>query len=188
MQRSLKAGLLLLFMSLFIWNCSSGITPAEVDKKLKAVNDKNGKFQQMAVKKIGALEKDVATLKKNQGKLSKQIPVIVKQIKILKQAIDAGGSGVSPDIQAQLDSLIINLEAMEAELALVKEMGPVVNSKPEVKAPPVLIKGSDQERIYRQYGDPIERYLVDDKNQVWLYDNGVAVFDMNGRIVSIEFK
>jgi seryl-tRNA synthetase len=188
MQRSLKAGLLLLFMSLFIWNCSSGITPAEVDKKLKAVNDKNGKFQQMAVKKIGALEKDVATLKKNQGKLSKQIPVIVKQIKVLKQAIDAGGSGVSPDIQAQLDSLIINLEAMEAELALVKEMGPVVNSKPEVKAPPVLIKGSDQERIYRQYGDPIERYLVDDKNQVWLYDNGVAVFDMNGRIVSIEFK
>jgi hypothetical protein len=55
-------------------------------------------------------------------------------------------------------------------------------------APPILIKGSDQERIYRQYGDPIERYIVDETNQVWLYDNGVAVFDMNGRIVSIEFK
>lgn len=188
MQRSLKTSLILLVMSAAIWNCSSGMSSAEVDKKLKTINDRNGKFQQLAVKKISALEKDVATLKKNQGKLGKQIPVIVKQIKILKRAIDSGGNGVSPDIQLQLDSLMTNLELMEAELAVVKEMGPAVGSTPEHKAPPVLIKGSDQERIYRQYGDPIERYLVDDKNQVWLYDNGVAVFDMNGRIVSIEFK
>jgi len=188
MLRPLKTSFILVLMSLFIWNCSSGVTSAEVDKKLKTVNDKNAKFQQLVVKKIGALEKEVASLKKNQGKLGKQIPVIVKQIKILKKAIDAGGDGVSPDVQAQLDSLITNLEAMEAELALVKEMGPVSTPVVESNTRPMLIKGSDQERIYRQYGNPIERYLVDDKNQVWLYDNGVAVFDMNGRIVSIEFK
>lgn len=175
-------------LALLLWSCSSGVTSAEVDSKLKAVNDKNGKFQQMAVKKIGALEKEVGTLKKNQAKLGKQIPVIVKQIKVLKRAIDAGGSGVSPEMQAQLDSLVSNLEAMELELAQVKVMPPVQTMDFSQKAPPVLIKGSEQERIYRQYGEPIERYLVDDKNQVWLYDNGVAVFDMNGRIVSIEFK
>ena len=196
MPRPIKIIFQLSLISLFIWNCSSGITTAEVnktvntivDKKLKAANSKNAKFQQMAVKKIGTLEKEVAKLKKNQAKLGKQIPVIVKQIKILKKAIDASGGGVSPEMQAQLDSLITNLEAMELELALVKEMGPAPGISPDVKAPPMLIKGSDQERIYRQYGDPIERYIVDDKNQVWLYDNGVAVFDMNGRIVSIEFE
>ena len=188
MHRPLKSIFLISMLSLFIWNCSSGVTSAEVDKKLKAASDKNVKFQQMAVKKIGDLEKEVAALKKDQTKLGKQIPVIVKQIKILKTAVDAGGKGVSPDIQLQLDSLVFNLEAMERELAQVKIMAPTVMPTVEQKAPPVLIKGSDQERIYRQYGEPIERYLVDDKNQVWLYDNGVAVFDMNGRIVSIEFK
>lgn len=180
--------LVLSLTSLFVWNCSSGMTQADVDKRIKAANGKNAKFQQMAAKKIGDLEKEVAKLKKNQTKLGKQIPVIVKQIKVLKKAVDAGGNGVSPDVQAQLDSLIINLEVMEAELALVKVQGPAVKTNTGSSAPPVLIKGSDQERIYRQYGDPIERYLVDDKNQVWLYDNGVAVFDMNGRIVSLEFK
>ncbi len=191
MIRSLKIIVALSITSLLLWNCSSGITSAELDKKLKALNDKNVKFQQMAVKKIGALEKEVAKLKKNQGKLGKQIPVIVKQIKILKRAIAESGKGVSPEMEAQLDSLVSSLEAMEQELALVKELGPAaipVALEPEEKAPPILIKGSDQERIYRQYGEPIERYIVDDTNQVWLYDNGVAVFDMNGRIVSIEFK
>ena len=94
-------------------------------------------------------------------------------------------------MEAQLDSIVLNLENMEQELALVKERGPVAamdNTSSGSNEPPILIKGSDQERIYRQYGDPIERYIVDDKNQVWLYDNGVAVFDMNGRVVSIEFK
>lgn len=190
MKRSLGIVILFALMSLLMLSCSSGISSADVDKqvdkKLKALEAKNGKFQQMAIKKIGTLEKEVATLKKNQGKLGKQIPVIVKQIKTLKKAVAASGKGVSPAMEAQLDSIVSNLEAMELELALVKERGPVEGS--DVEAPPVLIKGSDQERIYRQYGDPIERYIVDDTNQVWLYDNGVAVFDMNGRIISIEFK
>ena len=188
-MRSLKTPIVLLMISVFVWNCSSNAANTEVDQKLKTLFDKNEKFQQMAIKKITSMEKDIATLKKNQGKLGKQIPVIVKQIKILKQAIDAGGDSNSPAMQAQLDSILTNLEAMELELAQVKEMGPVVAmNTPAPNARPILIKGSDQERIYRQYGDPIERYIVDDKNQVWLYDNGVAVFDMNGRIVSIEFK
>jgi len=178
--------LTVLISLLLVWNCSSGVSSVEVDKKLKAASSKNVKFQKMAVKKIGALEKEVKTLKKNQGKLGKQIPVIVKQIKILKRAVAAGGQGISPAMEAQLDSITSSLEAMEAELAQVKDLAPA--STPAASEPPVLIKGSDQERIYRQYGDPLERYLVDDKNQVWLYDNGVAVFDMNGRIVSIEFK
>ncbi len=173
-------------MSLFVWNCSSNTVNTEVDQKLKRLFDQNEKFQKMAIKKIKTLEKDVATLKKNQGKLGKQIPVIVKQIKILKRAVAASGKGMPPGMEAQLDSIMTNLETMEQELALVKTMGPGNDSGEQ--APPILIKGSDQERIYRQYGDPIERYIVDDKNQVWLYDNGVAVFDMNGRIVSIEFK
>ena len=188
-MRSLKTLLLLLMVSLFIWNCSSNAANTEEDQKLKTLFDKNEKFQQMAIKKITSIEKDIATLKKNQGKLGKQIPILVNQIKILKKAVDAGGSNNSPAMQAQLDSILTNLEAMELELAQVKEMTPAGSmTNVEAKAPPVLIKGSDQERIYRQYGDPIERYIVDDKNQVWLYDNGVAVFDMNGRIVSIEFK
>ena len=190
MMRSPKIILALVLISLFVWNCSSNAANTEVDQKLKTLFDKNEKFQQMAIKKIQALEKDVATLKKNQSKLGKQIPVIVKQIKILKKAVDASGQGMPPGMVAQLDSIVLNLEAMEQELALVKEQGlPIVNDDSSNDAPPpILIKGSDQERIYRQYGDPIERYIVDDKNQVWLYDNGVAVFDMNGRIVSIEFK
>jgi urocanate hydratase len=189
MMRSLKIIIALVLISLFVLNCSSNAANTEVDQKLKTLFDKNEKFQQMAIKKIQTLEKDVATLKKNQTKLGKQIPVIVKQIKVLKKAIDAGGQGMPPGMVAQLDSIVLNLEAMEQELALVKEQGlPVVSDNSSKAAPPILIKGSDQERIYRQYGDPIERYIVDDKNQVWLYDNGVAVFDMNGRIVSIEFK
>ena len=188
-MRSPKIFLMLLLVSLFVWNCSSNAANTEVDQKLKTLFDKNEKFQGMAIKKIQALEKDVATLKKNQSKLGKQIPVIVKQIKILKKAVDAGGKGMPPGMVAQLDSIVMNLEAMEQELAMVKEQGvPVITEDSGKAAPPILIKGSDQERIYRQYGDPIERYIVDDKNQVWLYDNGVAVFDMNGRIVSIEFK
>ncbi|MCF7824148.1 MAG: hypothetical protein K9N35_08265 [Candidatus Marinimicrobia bacterium] len=189
MKRQLTGIVILAFMSLMIWNCSSPPPSTEVDKELKALFDKNERFQQVATKKIGTLEKDVATLKKNQAKLGKQIPVLVKQIKILKKAVDAGGNGVTPAMQAQLDSILTNLEAMELELALVKEMAPQTVLDPDKvdKAPPVLIKGSDQARIYRQYGEPIERYLVDN-NQVWLYDNGVAVFDMNGRIVSIEFE
>lgn len=189
-MKSLKILITLTMISMFVWNCSSNAANTEVDQKLKMLFDKNDKFQKMAISKIQALEKDVATLKKNQSKLGKQIPVIVKQIKILKKAIDEGGQSMPPGMVAQLDSLVLNLEAMEQELALVKTMGPAVitENTPTEKAPPILIKGSDQERIYRQYGDPIERYIVDDKNQVWLYDNGVAVFDMNGRIVSIEFK
>jgi len=188
-MRSPKIILALLLVSLFVWNCSSNAANTEVDQKLKTLFDKNEKFQGMAIKKIQALEKDVATLKKNQSKLGKQIPVIVKQIKILKKAVDAGGKGMPPGMIAQLDSIVLNLEAMEQELAMVKENGlPVAIDTGKNVAPPILIKGSDQERIYRQYGDPIERYIVDEKNQVWLYDNGVAVFDMNGRIVSIEFK
>lgn len=189
MMRSLKIVIMLAMISLFVWNCSSNAASTEVDQKLKTLFDKNEKFQAMAIKKIKTLEKDVATLKKNQGKLGKQIPVIVKQIKVLKRAVGASGKGMPPGMVAQLDSIVLNLEAMELELAQVKERGPIVSgSNGEGKAPPILIKGSDQERIYRQYGDPIERYIVDDKNQVWLYDNGVAVFDMNGRVVSIEFK
>lgn len=189
-MRSPKIVLILILVSLFTWNCSSNANNTEVDEKLKTLFDKNEKFQGMAIKKIKALEKDVATLKKNQSKLGKQIPVIVKQIKILKKAVDAGGKGMPPGMIAQLDSIVLNLEAMEKELAMVKEHGIITSNgnSGESNAPPILIKGSDQERIYRQYGDPIERYIVDDKNQVWLYDNGVAVFDMNGRIVSIEFK
>ena len=178
-------------ISLFVWSCSSNAANTEVDQKLKTLFDKNEKFQQMAIKKIKTLEKDVATLKKNQSKLGKQIPVIVKQIKVLKRAVSVAGKGMPPGMEAQLDSIVLNLENMEQELALVKERGPVAtidNSGSDSNEPPILIKGSDQERIYRQYGDPIERYIVDDKNQVWLYDNGVAVFDMNGRVVSIEFK
>ncbi len=189
-MRSLKLIITITMMSLFVWNCSSNAANTEVDQKLKTLFDKNDKFQKMAISKIQALEKDVATLKKNQSKLGKQIPVIVKQIKILKQAVDASGKGMPPGMIAQLDSIVLNLEAMEQELALVKEFGLTASpgNANDVQAPPILIKGSDQERIYRQYGDPIERYIVDDTNQVWLYDNGVAVFDMNGRIVSIEFK
>lgn len=180
--------MLLAMVSIFAWNCSSNAPDTQVDQKLKSLFDNNDKFQKMAVKKIQALEKDVATLKKNQSKLGKQIPVIVKQIKILKRAVAEGGKGVSPEMEAQLDSILISMEALELELAQVKVMGPAANlDAAEVKIPPILIKGSDQERIYRQYGEPLERYLVDN-NQVWLYDNGVAVFDMNGRIVSIEFK
>ncbi len=189
-MRTPKIILALVLISLFVWNCSSNAANTEVDQKLKTLFDKNEKFQAMAIKKIQTLEKDVATLKKNQSKLGKQIPVIVKQIKILKKAVDASGKGMPPGMVAQLDSIVLNLEAMEQELALVKEQGLPVASVDSSKdsQPPILIKGSDQERIYRQYGDPIERYIVDEKNQVWLYDNGVAVFDMNGRIVSIEFK
>ena len=80
-MRSLRIMMVLSTTALLMWNCSSGVTSAEVDKKLKAQNDKNVKFQQMAVKKIGALQKEVKSLKKNQSKLGKQIPVIVKQIK-----------------------------------------------------------------------------------------------------------
>ena len=178
---------ILLIAAAFLMSCAGSQDNTEVDQKLKTLFDKNEKFQQQAVKKITAQEKDVATLKKNQKKLGKQIPVIVKQIKVLKKAVDASGQGVTPEMEAQLDSIISNLEAMELELAMVKERGPA-NLPSNGDTPPVLIKGSDQERIYRQYGDPIERYIVDDINQVWLYDNGVAVFDMNGRIVSIEFK
>ena len=190
-MRSLKTILTLAMISLFIWNCSSNAANTEVDQKLKTLFDKNEKFQQMAIQKISKLEKDVATLKKNQSKLGKQIPTIVKQIKVLKRAVDASGKGMPPGMEAQLDSIITNLELMEQELAQVKVRAPAVanaNTTGGGDSPPILIKGSDQERIYRQYGDPIERYIVDDKNQVWLYDNGVAVFDMNGRIVSIEFK
>jgi len=188
MMKSLKTIVVLTMISMFVWNCSSNAANTEVDQKLKTLFDKNEKFQAMAIKKIKSLEKDVATLKKNQRKLGKQIPVIVKQIKILKRAVDASGKGMPPGMVAQLDSIVLNLEAMEQELALVKEYGlPTANDTDE-QVPPILIKGSDQERIYRQYGDPIERYIVDETNQVWLYDNGVAVFDMNGRIVSIEFK
>ncbi len=189
MMRSIKAILTISLISTLMWSCASGVSSAEVDKKLKSVNDKNAKFQKTAIKKIGDLEKEVSRLKKNQAKLGKQIPAIVKQIKVLKKAVAAGGQGMPPGMEAQMDSMLTNLEAIELELAQVKERGPVAGvGNIEGKAPPILIKGSDQERIYRQYGDPIERYIVDDKNQVWLYDNGVAVFDMNGRIVSIEFK
>ena len=189
-MRSPKIIIALVLISLFVWNCSSNTANTEVDQKLKTLFDKNENFQKMAISKIKALEKDVATLKKNQSKLGKQIPIIVKQIKVLKKAVDASGQGMPPGMVAQLDSIVLNLEAMEQELAMVKEQGiPVaIDNSSDVAPPPILIKGSDQERIYRQYGDPIERYIVDDKNQVWLYDNGVAVFDMNGRIVSIEFK
>jgi len=189
-MRSPKIFITLVLISLFVWNCSSNAANTEVDQKLKTLFDKNEKFQQMAIKKIQSLEKNVATLKKNQAKLGKQIPVLVKQIKILKRAVDSGGQGMPPGMVAQLDSIVLNLETMERELALVKEYGPTasIGNASTNQDPPILIKGSDQERIYRQYGDPIERYIVDDKNQVWLYDNGVAVFDMNGRIVSIEFK
>ena len=188
-MRSPKIIFALVLISLFMWNCSSNAANTEVDQKLKTLFDKNEKFQAMAIKKIKTLEKDVASLKKNQSKLGKQIPVIVKQIKILKKAVDASGKGMPPGMVAQLDSIVLNLEAMEQELAMVKEYGlPTANDDSVSDAPPILIKGSDQERIYRQYGDPIERYIVDETNQVWLYDNGVAVFDMNGRIVSIEFK
>ena len=191
-MKSLKILLTLAMISMFVWNCSSNAANTEVDQKLKTLFDKNDKFQKMAISKIKALEKDVATLKKNQGKLGKQIPVIVKQIKILKKAVNSSGKGMPPGMVAQLDSIVLNLEAMEQELAMVKEYGLSAaddngNGSNET-APPILIKGSDQERIYRQYGDPIERYIVDETNQVWLYDNGVAVFDMNGRIVSIEFR
>jgi len=178
-------------VSLFVWTCSSPPPSTEVDKELKALFNKNERFQQVAAKKISTLEKNVATLKKNQAKLGKQIPILVKQIKILKRAIDQGSGGVSPAMEAQLDSILTNLSLMEKELAQVKEMGPengLAEATEAPREPPVLIKGSDQERIYRQYGDPIERYLVDNNNQVWLYDNGVVVFDMNGRIVSKEFK
>jgi hypothetical protein len=189
MMKSLKILLTLAMISMFVWNCSSNAANTEVDQKLKTLFDKNDKFQKMAISKIKALEKDVATLKKNQRKLGKQIPVIVKQIKILKKAVNASGKGMPPGMIAQLDSIVLNLEAMEQELAMVKEYGLTTNGDNGGNdAPPILIKGSDQERIYRQYGDPIERYIVDETNQVWLYDNGVAVFDMNGRIVSIEFK
>ncbi len=189
-MKSLKILLTLTMISMFMWNCSSNAANTEVDQKLKTLFDKNDKFQKMAISKIKALEKDVATLKKNQSKLGKQIPVIVKQIKILKKAVNSSGKGMPPGMVAQLDSIVLNLEAMEQELALVKEHGIMTNGDNggNDTAPPILIKGSDQERIYRQYGDPIERYIVDETNQVWLYDNGVAVFDMNGRIVSIEFK
>ena len=182
---------LFLLASLFFWSCSSPPPSTEVDQELKALFERNERFQQVATKKITTLEKNVAALKKNQAKLGKQIPVLVKQIKILKKAIDQGSGGVSPAMEAQLDSILTNLAIMEKELAQVKEMGPSNSLAEEPAAPrepPVLIKGSDQERIYRQYGDPIERYLVDNNNQVWLYDNGVVVFDMNGRIVSKEFK
>jgi hypothetical protein len=189
MMKSLKILLTLTMISMFVWNCSSNTANTEVDQKLKTLFDKNDKFQKMAIAKIKVLEKDVATLKKNQRKLGKQIPVIVKQIKILKKAVNASGKGMPPGMIAQLDSIVLNLEAMEQELAMVKEYGLTTNGDNGGNdAPPILIKGSDQERIYRQYGDPIERYIVDETNQVWLYDNGVAVFDMNGRIVSIEFK
>jgi len=187
-MKSLKTIVVLTMISMFVWNCSSNAANMEVDQKLKTLFDKNEKFQAMAIKKIKVLEKDVATLKKNQRKLGKQIPVIVKQIKILKRAVDASGKGMPPGMVAQLDSIVLNLEAMEQELALVKEYGLQTANDTDEQAPPILIKGSDQERIYRQYGDPRERYIVDETNQVWLYDNGVAVFDMNGRIVSIEFK
>ncbi|MBT6012923.1 MAG: hypothetical protein HOG80_16255 [Candidatus Marinimicrobia bacterium] len=188
-MKSLKILLTLTMISMFVWNCSSNTANTEVDQKLKTLFDKNDKFQKMAIAKIKVLEKDVATLKKNQRKLGKQIPVIVKQIKILKKAVNASGKGMPPGMIAQLDSIVLNLEAMEQELAMVKEYGLTTNGDNGGNdAPPILIKGSDQERIYRQYGDPIERYIVDETNQVWLYDNGVAVFDMNGRIVSIEFK
>jgi septal ring factor EnvC (AmiA/AmiB activator) len=183
--------MMVIIASSLVWNCSTPPPSTEIDKQLKALFDKNERFQQVATKKISTLEKSVATLKKNQSKLGKQIPVIVKQIKILKRAVNASGKGVSPEMEAQLDSLLSNLAAMEHELAQIKELGPSMAFEgvaPEEKSPPILIKGSDQERIYRQYGEPIERYLVDDNNQVWLYDNGVVVFDMNGRIVSIEFK
>ncbi len=189
MMRSLKIVMAVSILSLFVWNCSSNTPSTQVDQKLKTLFENNDKFQKMAIKKIKALDKDVATLKKNQSKLGKQIPVIVKQIKILKRAVAASGKGVTPEMKAQLDSILINMEALELELAQVKEMGPVemILDTPEEKVPPILIKGSDQERIYRQYGEPLERYIMNN-NQVWLYDNGVAVFDMNGRIVSIEFK
>ena len=188
-MKSLKTILALTMISMFLWNCSSNAANTEVDQKLKTLFDQNEKFQQMAIKKIKALEKDVTTLKKNQSKLGKQIPVIVKQIKILKRAVNASGKGMPPGMVAQLDSIVLNLEAMEQELAQVREYGlTAVADNGDNDAPPILLKGSDQERIYRQYGDPIERYIVDETNQVWLYDNGVAVFDMNGRIVSIEFR
>jgi len=190
MKRPLNSLIMIAVASLLVWNCSPPPPSTEVDKELKALFDKNERFQKVAAKKISTLEKNVAALMKNQAKLGKQIPVIVKQIKILKKAIDAGGKGVSPAMEAQLDSILANLEAMELELAQVKEMGPqgAFEEAAEASPPPILIRGSDQERIYRQYGEPLERYLVDDNNQVWLYDNGVAVFDMNGRIVSMEFK
>lgn len=188
MKRLINNMIVIASASLLVWTCSSPPPSTEIDKQLKALFDKNEKFQKVAQKKISSLEKNVAVLKKNQAKLGKQIPAIVKQIKILKRAVAAGGKGVSPEMEAQLDSILSNIAAMELELAQVKEMGPQPEFDEGEPDPPILIKGSDQERIYRQYGDPIERYLVDNNNQVWLYDNGVVVFDMNGRIVSKEFK
>lgn len=188
MKSSMKY-MVIMLISLFVWTCSQPPPSKEVDKELKALFDKNERFQQVAAKKISTLEKNVATLKKNQAKLGKQIPVLVKQIKILRKAVSENGKGVSPMMEAQLDSILNNLAVMEKELEQFKEMGPQVGAEnATVSEPPILIKGSDQERIYRQYGEPIERYLVDNNNQVWLYDNGVVVFDMNGRIVSKEFK
>ncbi len=174
--------------------CASPPDTTEVDQRLKALFDQNEKFQKLAISKIGALEKDVKTLKANQAKLAKQIPAIVKQIRTLRAAVAKAGQaqGVTPEMEAQLNDILTSLELLEADLADVKESGVPMTEpieEPVEELDPIeVFPGSDQELVLREYGRPAERYTIDNKNQVWLYDNGVVVFDLKGSLISLKFE
>lgn len=174
-----------------LFGCASNTEEvAALDKQVKSMKSQGDKFQKMAVQKIGALEKDVKALKSNQAKMAKQIPAIVNQIKVLKKAIGQAGQGVTPEMEAQLNDILSNLEALEADLANVKEAGlPAVEEEPVEELEPIeIIRGSDQELVLRDYGRPTERYTIDGKNHVWLYDGGVVVFDQSGKLMSLKFE
>jgi septal ring factor EnvC (AmiA/AmiB activator) len=162
----------------------------ETDKKLKSMEAQNAKFQKLAIQKIGALEKDVKALKANQAKLGKQIPAIVNQIKVLKAAVAKSGQGVTPEMEAQINTILASLEALEADLNSVKgsEGTGVTAEEVQPSEPFELINGSDQELVFREYGRPAERYTIDNQHQVWLYDSGVVVFDQRGGLVSLKFE
>jgi len=183
----------ILILGLFPGCASNTEALQETEKKIKALETRSNQFQQMAAKKISALEKDVKALKSNQAKLAKQIPAIVKQIKVLKAGLAKAGKGVTPEMEAQLNAVLADLEALEKDLATVKETGVTPPEEPveveeEEEEPFDLIQGSDQELVYREYGRPAERYTIAGQQQVWLYDGGVAVFDKAGGLVSLKFE
>ncbi len=161
----------------------------EMDKKLKAVADQNSKFQKMAIQKIGALEKDVKALKNNQKKMAKQIPAIVKQIKVLKAAVARTGKGATPEMEAQINDILANLESLESDLNKVREEETLQEeSPPEPEEPFGFLEGTDQEMVFNEYGRPGERYTIANHRQVWLYDSGVVVFDEKGSLISLKFE
>ncbi len=163
---------------------------------LQAYIQKNDRFQRLAITKIRKLEKELKTVKKSQDKLKKASLVMLKNIRALKAELDksgkAGGGISGPELQRltrRLDSLatIVSVLAQRPALTL-EDLAILMGQKAQRTTEPLGPPANDKERIRRQYGPPQEEYLVNDRNLVWVYPNGVAVFDLNGNLVSQHFS